>query len=650
MNIKQAAKLRALLEHARGSTVYYAARLSAWPAPFPADIAGVLASLTPLSRQDVRHEKVRLQSTEGDTASWRMTQTTGTTGEPVTVILDERARRAELTVLADHIDRWLDFRYWRERNVMHLVLHAGATSRAIPSTWHPRSRIIKWNLLRAWQASDSTFLTSLSNVHDNIVTTMPSVAELLCLRIRQAGYEKRIRPLLILLSGEPVTQEILDRVAETFGCPVTSLYTTAEAGTIGRPCTLQGVFHAEEGNIVLEIIDEAGNPVAPWHEGTMAVTTLENYAMPLIRYRIGDRGYWLDGECDCGNLAPRFKLTTARRTSRLVSTSGATVNVVRFAKLLASLDINKYVFEQTADGAVLISYFADKQLDEASRNLLKAAVWAALGPETIIRIQYSLREGDIITSLNQQSLNFSHASAFMHEPDGPHLESIARWLRGALTDEGCIEHAVLTGSALNAETTSRFSDLDLVIFPKSDINDARWLTLAQRLRLHVPKLSINIDSLADLSRRAPLITCRLLKEQLPIIGCVDASVLPWPSLEELRMQGRFWAQEAEAILWHKLVQGKTAIIDPIGEAWFSVKYGLNALRYKYLTKGEMETSANAIITRSLQDEGISLWVTDLLEAFDVAREHKPPPQATFEAVARYTAAALFCVRSVRLEL
>jgi hypothetical protein len=203
---------------------------------------------------------------------------------------------------------------------------------------------------------------------------------------------------------------------------------------------------------------------------------------------------------------------------------------------------------------------------------------------------------------------------------------------------------------LNAETTSRFSDVDLAIFPKSDPNAARWLTLAQQLRLRVPKLSINVDNLVDLPRRAPLVTCRLLKEQLPIIGHLDVSVLPWPSLQDLKIQGRYWAQEAAAILWHKLTHGMTAAVDPVWEAWYAVKYGLNALRYRYLVRGEMETSATAIITRALQDEEISLWIADLSEAFNVAREHKPPPQSTYEAVARYTAAALFCVRSMKLEL
>jgi phenylacetate-CoA ligase len=40
----------------------------------------------------------------------------------------------------------------------------------------------------------------------------------------------------------------------------------------------------------MELLDEAGNPVPPGTEGNIVVTCLTNYAMPLLRYAIGDRG------------------------------------------------------------------------------------------------------------------------------------------------------------------------------------------------------------------------------------------------------------------------------------------------------------------------------------------------------------------------
>ena len=40
----------------------------------------------------------------------------------------------------------------------------------------------------------------------------------------------------------------------------------------------------------VEILDDEGMPVRPGEEGNIVVTCLTNFAMPLVRYWIGDRG------------------------------------------------------------------------------------------------------------------------------------------------------------------------------------------------------------------------------------------------------------------------------------------------------------------------------------------------------------------------
>jgi phenylacetate-CoA ligase len=44
--------------------------------------------------------------------------------------------------------------------------------------------------------------------------------------------------------------------------------------------------------LFVEILDETGAPCAPGQQGEVVVTDLENYGMPLIRYRMGDLASW----------------------------------------------------------------------------------------------------------------------------------------------------------------------------------------------------------------------------------------------------------------------------------------------------------------------------------------------------------------------
>jgi phenylacetate-coenzyme A ligase PaaK-like adenylate-forming protein len=642
-------KLRRLLDHARQSTAYYAKRLPPLPEPLPQ--GQMLAQLPFLSRQELRREKARLLSAVGDTVSWRVARTTGTTGEPAEVIWDARARTADEAALARHVDRCLSSESWRKCDVFHVTLHAGAASRALPSPWHPGARLVKWNLLRAWQRSDSGFVGSLAHLHGCVVTALPSVAELLAQRVLAVSEPGCVRPLLIILSGETLESETAMLVSRAFCCPVTSLYTLAEVGIVGSACGNREGYHIEEQLAIVEVVDEMGKPLSSGEAGEVVVTALENFAMPLIRYRASDQGYWLKGPCRCGAKAPCLVLTKARRPMRFLTASGAMVNVVRFSKVLASLEVEQLSLDQIKDGTVVLSYRAPQPLDGSSLALVEACLRSALGPDEKIRIDRvwtsEARGGKDGAGLPAGSRSQSVPA----EPAGPNLSDVARWLQSVLEKEKDVEAAVLTGSAIDPEVMTRFSDLDLVMLIRGDTGHSRWLDLSHRIRRHLPMLSVSLDTLIDLPKRAPLIACRLLREQIPVLGCVDETSLAWPAVQDLRAQARFWAQDATARLWQRLSTLDRATPDPLREAWLAGKFGLDALRYHYLILGERETAARAVLRRAQLDPALrGSGLTDLLQSLEVAREHTPPPLPIPDGVVRSLTAALSCVRILSAEL
>src|ERR1700683_4379390 len=68
----------------------------------------------------------------------------------------------------------------------------------------------------------------------------------------------------------------------------------------------------------LEILDEADCPVLGDEEGYFVWTGFLNRAMPLIRYRIGDRGRWETGApCACGRSFPLVVPTITRESDVL---------------------------------------------------------------------------------------------------------------------------------------------------------------------------------------------------------------------------------------------------------------------------------------------------------------------------------------------
>ncbi|MEW6281033.1 MAG: AMP-binding protein, partial [Candidatus Eremiobacterota bacterium] len=134
----------------------------------------------------------------------------------------------------------------------------------------------------------------------------------LCDRVLQEGRpDIRIRKLFY--AAEHLYPEDRQRLQEELQLEViaTAGYGAVDVGMIGYQCPScpGSVHHVLGGSVVLEILDEAGNVLRePGASGQLVVTSLERYLQPVVRYRVGDLGRWVEGDCPCGRASPRFEL------------------------------------------------------------------------------------------------------------------------------------------------------------------------------------------------------------------------------------------------------------------------------------------------------------------------------------------------------
>ena len=84
---------------------------------------------------------------------------------------------------------------------------------------------------------------------------------------------------------------------DVLGVPIVHNYTAAEAGWMALQCPSCDSFHVQSEVCLLEVLDDANRQVAPGEVGRVVVTPLHGFAMPLLRYDIGDEAEW-------GGLAP----------------------------------------------------------------------------------------------------------------------------------------------------------------------------------------------------------------------------------------------------------------------------------------------------------------------------------------------------------
>jgi phenylacetate-CoA ligase len=105
--------------------------------------------------------------------------------------------------------------------------------------------------------------------------------------VRKIGISM-FKPRGIVTSAGTLYPSMRKTIEDTFGCPVFNRYGSREVGSVACNCINDTDLHLSVWNHYVEVLDSSMNPVSSGEKGFVYITTLNNFAMPLIRYYIGD--------------------------------------------------------------------------------------------------------------------------------------------------------------------------------------------------------------------------------------------------------------------------------------------------------------------------------------------------------------------------
>lgn len=185
----------------------------------------------------------------------------------------------------------------------------------------------------------------------------------------------------IITTSEVLTYKDRTLLQEVFKCPVYNEYGCGEIGTIAHECEC-GSLHVNDENIILEILDENQNPVKKGEYGEIVVTELNNYAMPLIRYRIGDYGCIGVEPCKCGRKLTLLKEIKGREYDFLINKEGKKFHGEFFLYIIE--DIKK------EDGVINGVQFVQKKIEKLEINIVSGKGFKKTHKKKIVD---RLREG-----------------------------------------------------------------------------------------------------------------------------------------------------------------------------------------------------------------------------------------------------------------
>jgi phenylacetate-CoA ligase len=235
----------------------------------------------------------------------------------------------------------------------------------------------------AWHLPISTDidkqLSWLQSVNPDILLTYPANLDALMVCMRRDGITlPRLREVRTI-SGI-VTPTLRQACQTTLGVPLTDLYSAQEVGIIGLQCPQSDLLHLQSEHLLVEIIDEEGQPCRESEVGQVVVTDLHNFAMPLIRYALGD---WAEvgPACPCGRGLPTLRRIMGRIRNMALSPEGKPfwpmLEPQRFREIIPNL--RQYQFMQTTRDAITVNLVCQPAPSSQQLHSLQALLEQTLG-------------------------------------------------------------------------------------------------------------------------------------------------------------------------------------------------------------------------------------------------------------------------------
>ncbi|UCE40564.1 MAG: phenylacetate--CoA ligase family protein [Candidatus Aminicenantes bacterium] len=344
-----------ILEHCKQSVPYYGEVMHRHGDSFRDDPAEYLRHFPILTKDIIRSRFDDLKSKDLDRRKWNFNTSGGSTGEPIKFIQDW-----EYSVKSGAIKLLYSTIIGREIGERELYLwsaarYIGNEKRGLK--FHLINKLTNTSFMSVFRMTPEQMRTNIETINAKrpklLVAYATGLYELAKFA-EQKGLEV-FPPESIITSAATLYPVMREKIEKVFQCPVFNRYGSREVGDIAceRP-GFQGLWVPPWGHYV-EIVDDEGNRVPDGSPGDILVTSLINYAMPLIRYKIEDQGILSPGKSGQDNQPGQvFMEVLGRSLDIFVNKNGTLVSTGHFMPLLYFRDwIQKYQVIQKSHSRIV---------------------------------------------------------------------------------------------------------------------------------------------------------------------------------------------------------------------------------------------------------------------------------------------------------
>ncbi|MCK5759179.1 MAG: phenylacetate--CoA ligase family protein [Clostridiales bacterium] len=206
--------------------------------------------------------------------------------------------------------------------------------------------------------------------------------------IEKNGWKSLDVPIA-LCSQSNMQSEYIEALNRVFKAKVFNAYGATESGLVAVQCEKGEGLHYIPILHYLETLKD-GKQVLSGETGELIITSLAHYAMPIIRYQIGDYATLTDTNCSCGRTFPLIEKIDGR-ISEMINSSIGTVATVYDIRLITNKipDIMDYQVVQTSPGSLEIRLKCKNEgLEESEIDSIRSGFKKLLECDMDIKIEY----------------------------------------------------------------------------------------------------------------------------------------------------------------------------------------------------------------------------------------------------------------------
>lgn len=324
----QLAAFKKLLAHSYEHVPYYRHMFDSLRLK-PEDIRDIsdIDRLPFLTREDIRKNIDHLKTTDLPSRKFEYVTTGGSMGIPLGLFYEKGVSRAiEWAFMKTQWDR-VGYHFTDKC----VVMRGNTVKSADPDTFWEYELLGRWMVLSSYHMNYDTlpkYVEMIKKFKPKYIQAFPSVITILAKYMQENNLGPFPTLKAILCGSEnlyPVQKALLEN---TFRCRVYSWYGHTEQAVLAGECECSSYYHIFPEYGITELIGTDDKPVTGEGEiGEIVATGLNNYAMPLIRYRTGDLGVYTKERCACGRNYPLLKRIEGRLQDIVLIKDGSLVSL-----------------------------------------------------------------------------------------------------------------------------------------------------------------------------------------------------------------------------------------------------------------------------------------------------------------------------------